>query len=298
MHGLSDEMFGNFKKVENYKLKNGEHKFRILPPFAPNRLYAFVRLHWGFSNENNNMIPLRCLAGKKAGAEEVCPICKRHAEMVIESNNLNAQGKLKEGKEKLEEASKIGARATYIWQILTEEGQHKTMSLTYRAHEALMQKVGFWWKQKNINITDSNRNYKVYCNRTGQKAQTNYAFEVLDGAHDIRKIDVPELHDLDGVHKAKLNEELNKILDLGYIPSNKSNQPAPQAPASQAPVQPAPQNNVSAPSEPLHQASQPAPQASAPQAPAQPELNQGNAGVQAPTGEGSFGGFTSDDIPF
>jgi len=294
MYGLNDEMFGSFKKVENYKLKNGEHKFRILPPFAPNKLYAFIRLHWGFSNENNNMIPIRCLASKKAGSEEICPICKKHSEMMIEGENLLAQGKLKEGNEKKEEASKIGARATYIWQLLTEEGQHKTMSLSYRAHEALMQKIGFWWKQKNTNVTDPNRNYKIYCNRTGQKAQTNYAFEVLDGAHDIRKIDVPELHDLDNVHTMKSEAELNNILRLGYIPSSKKSAPSAPAPKEYN-AKPAPQNDTTAPSEPLYQATQQQPQATQQQATVQPELNQA---TQTVANEGSFGNFSTDDIPF
>lgn len=288
MYGLDDSMFGDFKSVESYKLKNGEHKIRLLPPYKQGALYAFVRLHWVSNQDGSFKIPVRCAASKKAGAEEVCPICWQVKQMKDKAANLKATGDAQNGQALEDRASNLNARATYIWQILDNEGQHKVLSLSYRAHEALKQKVGFFWKQKQVNITDPERNYRIYCNRTGQKAQTNYAFEVLDGPQDIRKIDVPELHNLDEIHELKSIEELKKIAVDGFITIQKKGD-------SELPD--GSQENTQAESAPTNQVDQ---------AKEEDELQKSAEKVAAPPIEDSvpantnpsFGGFSADDIPF
>lgn len=290
MYGLSDEMFGGYQKKENYKLKNGEHKLRILPPYAPNKLYAFVRLHWYSNDQGQGRIPVRCLAPKKKGAEELCPACAKVAQMKGEAANLIATGNHAAGKELEEAAGNMAAKATYLWQILDNEGQHKLLSLSYRAHESLTQVVGFWWKQKQINITDPERNYKLYCNRTGQKAQTNYAWAVLDTPQDIRKIDVPELWDLDAHHEMKTLEEIQEIVRLGYVPSKKKDGAA-SLPTDQA----APANSPATPPVDNTGIQESAQAAAAPEN-AAPETT--HTPSQQTPGLGGVPNFTADDIPF
>lgn len=291
MYGLDDSMFGDFKKVENYKLKNGEHKFRILPPFAEGQLYAFVRLHWMSNQDGSFKIPVRCLATKKAGAEEVCPICWQAKQMKDKAANLKATGDVENGQALEDRASNINARATYIWQILDNEGQHKVLSIGYRAHEALKQKVGFYWKQKKVNVTNPERNYKIYCNRTGQKAQTNYAFEVLDGPQDVRKIDVPELHNLNEIHETRSIEEMKKIAVDGFVTIKKKDDT--ELPTGNTESKPQ-ETKAETPSQTETKQAE------------DKELEQSAAKVEAPPVEDSapaetnpsFGGFTADDIPF
>lgn len=294
MYGLSDQMFGDFEKKPTYKLKNGEHKFRLLPPWEANKLYAFIRLHWIGDEQGKYKIPVRCPAPKKKGAEELCPICYVAQKMKNQAADMMATNKAVEGKELEERAGSMSAKATYLWQILNNEGQHEMLSLSYRAHESLMQKVGFFWKQKQINVTDPERNYKMYCNRTGQKAQTNYAFEVLDGQNDIRKIDLPTLWDLSDHHKVKPIEDLKKIAELGFVPSNKKKedaQPNPKQDAQPNPEQDA--QSTSTTEKTTQQTTEPTTENKQAQAETTTPTNEAPA-----TNQAGFGNFTADDIPF
>jgi hypothetical protein len=290
MYGLSDEMFGDFKKKESYKLKNGEHKIRILPPFAPNRLFAFHRVHWFPESQGQYNIPVKCLADRKKGSEEVCPACERTSKMKADAANLIATNQYAEGKELEETAVKLSAKATYLWQVLDPEGQHKLLSISYRAHEALKEVVGFWWRQKKVNVTNPERNYKIYCNRTGQKSQTNYAWQVLDGAQDIRKIDIPELWNLDEHFDITTFEEMANIVELGHVPSRKKTD-ASTTTEAQAPME-NPQQQQNAPVDTAPHQATPNSQTTPKEMPAQESQNNY---TQSP---GGMPTFTADDIPF
>ena len=176
-YGFDDGMFSAGTKIDFHGFKNGEHKFRILPPYAPGKLFLQVDLHWGFTDENGRKKALKCTKY----SHKVCAICDEVDRLKGELETLklrptatpeekNEVLKLIEAKES--RISEIKKKPTYLWNILTEEGAQKVLQLSWNGHDPLMQKVKFYWEQKKINVTDPNHNYLIWCSRTGEKAKT------------------------------------------------------------------------------------------------------------------------------
>jgi len=133
---LSNEMFDSYQKVDIYKFKAGEHRWRFLPPYKPNQLFSMISVHWGFSDQNNRKYPVRCGARTKNDWQD-CPICCKHKELETEIARLKSTGKpedLEKAKKMEERAKDIRRVTTYNWQVLDPSGQHQVLSLTYNPH--------------------------------------------------------------------------------------------------------------------------------------------------------------------
>ena len=218
-YGFSDDMFNQqgFERLAQYKLKNGQHKMRILPPYAKDRLYFKVDLHWGYSDQNGNRYPVKCVG------ESICPICAEHKKTKARAEEMMANSggdpqKVQAAKEMEKRASDIRRKPTYIYQILDFNGEHKQLALGYRAHESIYKKIMFFWKEKQVNITDPNKNMMIYIDRSGNGAQTHYQVEVLENT--IKKIDVPKLCLLHEIHEDQEPEVLVEIVRTGFLPTN------------------------------------------------------------------------------
>lgn len=220
--GLSNEMFDSYQKVDIYKFKAGEHRWRFLPPYKPNQLFSQIPIHWGYQDTDDKTFPVRCLASTKKGWTD-CPICCEHQRMITEAAGLKSTGKEEDVKkaEVIEKrAGEIRRVATFNWQVLDDSGSHKVLSLTYNPNEGLKKKIGYWWKVKKVNVTDPERNYIIYCNKTGKGSQTNYQYEVEES--NIRKIEVPKLYDLDNIYEPVEYEVLKQIVETGFLPTKKA----------------------------------------------------------------------------
>lgn len=215
-YGFSDAMF-NATKIDFHSFKNGEHKFRVLPPYAQDKLFEKVDLHWGFTDINGAKKALKCTAW----THKKCPICdeveKIKGEIELLKNDTTSDKKYIEEQIAYKEKrmGEIKRKPTYLWNILTEEGQQKVLQLSWNGHDALWQKVSFFWKQRKINVTDLNNNYLMYCSRTGQNAKTRYQYEVLE--QYIRQVTLSSpLIDLSKVYQDRTPSELKEIVDQGY----------------------------------------------------------------------------------
>lgn len=220
-YGFDDDMFSASQKIDFHSFKNGQHKFRILPPYAPGKLFLQVDLHWGFTDENGRKKALKCTKW----THKKCAICDEVDRLKAEVETLKAtptptpqameeMKKLIEDKEK--RISDIKKKPTYLWNILTEEGAQKVLQLSWNGHDPLHQKVKFYWEQKKINVTDPRANYLIFVERSGMNAKTRYAYEVLE--QNVRALEnLKPLIDLSKVYKETTPAELQAIVEQGFV---------------------------------------------------------------------------------
>jgi hypothetical protein len=220
-HGFDDGMFSNTQKIDFHGFKNGEHKFRILPPFAPGKLFHQVDLHWGFTDEAGKKKALRCTKY----SHKTCAICdevdrlKGEIELLKSKPCATSDEKTENDKMIVDKETRIGdikKKPTYLWNIVTENGEQKVLQLSWNGHDPLLQKVKFFWEQRKINVTDVNNNYLIFCSRTGLAVKTRYQYEVLE--QNIKKLEgLKPLIDLTVVYKESTPAELKAIVEQGFV---------------------------------------------------------------------------------
>lgn len=218
-YGFTDDMFASSQRVNFHSFKTGQHKFRLLPPYAPGKMYEQIGLHWGFTDENNKVKALKCTKF----SHKACPICdevdRLNGQIEMIKTGATAYPNLKAAEEAIAEIMKrvgdIKRKPTYLWNILTENGEQKVLSLSWNGHDPLHTKVKYFWEQKKINVTNPNENYLMFCERSGQAAKTRYVYEVLDNS--IKKLEgLSPLIDLSKVYRDYTPTELRDILEKGY----------------------------------------------------------------------------------
>jgi hypothetical protein len=220
-YGFDDGIFSSSQRIDFHGFKDGEHKFRVLPPFAPGKLFHQVDLHWGFTDENGKKKALKCTKY----THKVCPICDEVDRLKGEVEMLKM--KIPESPQQQEETKslievkearigEIRRKPTYLWNIILEDGAQKVLQLSWNAHDPLLSKVKFYWEQKKINVTDVNNNYGLWCLRTGKAAKTRYVYEVLE--QTVRKLEnLKPLIDLTKVYKDSTVDELRAIVEQGFV---------------------------------------------------------------------------------
>jgi len=218
-NGMSDDMFDD-QRVKFFKLEDGETRFRLLPPYAPKKMYFKADLHWGFTDLEGNKKALTC---SKFTAGQ-CPICDEVERLKGMVENYKAQppnviaqyqGEIVKLEDRIGD---IKRKPTYLWNVLTDKGEQKVVSLSWNAHKPLEDKVKFYWNEKKINITDLRHNMMIWCSRTGKKAKTRYQYEVLDATASSLSLAEP-LKDLSLTYMQRDFAYLSQVLNSGVTPT-------------------------------------------------------------------------------
>lgn len=218
-YGFSDDMFASSQRVGFHSFKTGQHKFRLLPPYAPGKMYEQVGLHWGFTDENNKVKALKCTKF----SHKSCPICdevdRLNGQVEMIKTGATSYPNIKAAEEAIADIQKrvsdIKRKPTYLWNIITEGGEQKVLSLSWNGHDPLHTKVKYFWEQKKINVTNPNENHLMFCERSGQAAKTRYVYEVLDNS--TKKLEgLSPLIDLSKVYRDYTPSELREILEKGF----------------------------------------------------------------------------------
>lgn len=225
-HGFDEDMFSDLQKVKFHAFKNGDHRFRILPPFAKGQLYLQVDLHWGFTDENNQRKVLTCTKY----SHKTCAICDEADKMTEEIKMMEKSPEGYTSKEEFDLAigekkkrrDDIKRKSTYLWNILVD-GAPKVLQLSWNGHEPLINKVKFLWDEMKINVTDPKASQLMYCQRTGQSAQTRYTYELIQNSL-LPYDNIKSVVDLSKVYTLNTPAELQKVIKYGYV-SNSTEDP-------------------------------------------------------------------------
>lgn len=246
--GLTDDLFSDSQKIKFASFKNGEHQFRVLPPFAQGKLYHQVDLHWGFTDEQGRKKALTCTKY----SHKTCPICDEADKLNGELKLMEAQAHTFSSKEEYEalytEKSKrygeIKKKPTYLWNIINSENQVSVLQLSWNGHEPLLTKIKFLWQNNKIDVTNPENSQLLWCQRSGLGAKTRYVFELMQNSG--RKLEnIGQLVDLTKVYKQYLPTDLRMVLDRGFVPNaveDPNNRdftaPLPSQPAEARPLNP------------------------------------------------------------
>lgn len=234
-YGLNDEMFNdqrvNFHAFEGNK--NGspkEHKFRVLPAYAPNKLFHKVGLHWGYKAADGKQRALTCTLESHGS----CPICDKINFLKGQLENITAalatdydpqsRANLEQQKKDTEEYVNTHKRKPmYLWNILTETGEQKVLQLSWNGHDPLHEKIKFIYSQQKIDVTSATSSALMYCNRSGLMAKTRYQYEMLAGFEKDITGEVTTLTDLSKVYVPRSLEYLQQVVDTEMVPEDNIN---------------------------------------------------------------------------
>ncbi|MCH9665565.1 MAG: hypothetical protein K0U41_06910 [Gammaproteobacteria bacterium] len=234
-YGLDEQMF-NTQKIDYHSFdgnKDGspkDHNFRLLPPFAPGKIYHKVRLHWGYRSADGKMKALQCSYAQTG----TCPICDHIKSLQGDLENIDASLKVEADmarrsslealrKEKDEYIRDHRAKPTYLWNVLSSDDKQKVLRLSWNGHDPLHEKVKFIFSQLKTDVTSLSNNMLMYCNRSGLGAKTRYTYEKLDGhPRDLTQL-VTSLTDLTKVYQERTPEFLQIVLDTDEVPPNSEN---------------------------------------------------------------------------
>ena len=255
-HDFSNDMFSSAQKIDFTGFKNGNHEFRVLPPYAPNQLFYKVDLHWGYTDENGRKKVLKCTKY----THKMCPICDEVDRLTAEidlikksPSGFNSPEDMEAVvTEKLKKIGDIKRKPTYLWNILNAEGGAKVLQLSWNGHDPLYNKIKFLWETQKINVTDPRASHMLWCSRTGTNAKTRYQYELI--ANSARALEnLPALIDLSKVYADSTPAELKKIVEDGYVgnPNQDPNDRSFVADMTNTPAHTPPQNVPSQPVQPM-----------------------------------------------
>jgi hypothetical protein len=241
---LSGDMFGS-TAVPFHSFKNGTHKFRVLPPYAPKKLYHKLSIHWGITDESNRVKALQC----SKDFENKCPICDMVDVWDKQKVALEQAGRINEMRALEKKVGDNRRKPTYLWNILTAEGESKVLRLSWNGHDPLLNKIKFCFNEKKINVTNPSANWLMYVERSGEKAKTRYVYEPLDNT--VKDITGQfKLFDLEKIYRVYTAKELSDIIENGQVKNGEQEHSEgdflAQLPAAPSAAQSAPQQQPAA----------------------------------------------------
>lgn len=229
-YGLSADMF-NTQRVNFHSFdgnKNGapkEHRFRVLPAYAPGKLFLKVDLHWGYKKADGKQKALQCSKYDKGH----CPICDRVDYLKGQLENIEAslatefdqqsRAELESKKQEYTEyINQHRRKPMYLWNIITEEGEQKVLQLSWNGHDPLLEKIKFLYQNGGTDVTDLQKSQLMFCSRSGLMAKTRYQYELLSGFE--KALTVTDLTKLDEVYEKRTVEFLKQVVDTNSIPND------------------------------------------------------------------------------
>lgn len=105
-------------------IKDGTSYYRLLPPYGVNNrgaLYAYTAVHWGFTDDRGNTIPLPC----SYQSEKFCPLCEKvwKFEKELEQIPKDQRETDPHAQELTEFISTYRADKSYFFNAVTQEGK-------------------------------------------------------------------------------------------------------------------------------------------------------------------------------
>jgi hypothetical protein len=228
LDGMSSS--GNRREINRFKVTEGSHIFRILPPFGtdhrnvPSRQ---VQLHWGFYKKDGKTSPIPC----SYPSEGYCPICEKVKEQEALAERLKAQGDEDGSKEILKAAGEIKVRRSYLLNAANKAGEVGILEITKTSIDQLVELFKQYQNKYGKNPVSLAQGVWFVFSRTGKGFNTKYTVEfnktilTLDDGDQVEKLDNTALspniaenfeklaYDIHKMYTPVAASDLKKILD-------------------------------------------------------------------------------------
>ena len=160
-------------QLQRFKLTEGTHILRILPPFGTNHnnmASQEVNLHWGFIASNGQVKPI-CCSYKFDG---YCPICARAKELEVLAQRAKATGDEEGEKQNNADSQKLRNRRTFLYNAANKEGTVGILELTKTTHDELIKLFKEYISKYDLNPTSLTDGVWFQITREGKSLKTKY----------------------------------------------------------------------------------------------------------------------------
>ena len=220
----------NRREIKRFKVTEGSHLYRILPPFGTDhqkRASRQIQLHWGYETSDGKKRPLVC----SYSTEGSCPICIKVKSLEEELKSLKDSGADEEEIKELEQViSARRVKRSFLLNAANKEGEVGVLEIPKTAHDQLLDlmreqitkfaknptslKDGVWFL-----FTRSGKGFK-----TEYKVAVNKAIVKVDG-EDLERVDRTSLapsiidgyeslaYDIHSMYKPQAAEDLARIVN-------------------------------------------------------------------------------------
>jgi len=197
---MSDELnldgmnSSNRRDINRFKVTEGSHVYRILPPFGTNHKNVpsrKVELHWGFFKKDGKPSPVPC----SYATEGYCPICDKVKQMEALANRSKANGNEEECKAILEDASKIKSKRSFLLNAANKNGEVGILELTKTAIDQLVELMKQYQNKYGKNPVGLATGVWFVFSRSGKGFNTKYGVEfhktiiTLPDGDQVEKLD-------------------------------------------------------------------------------------------------------------
>lgn len=221
---------GNRREIKRFKVTEGSHLYRILPPFGTDhqkRASRQIQLHWGYTTSDGKKRPLVC----SYQHEGSCPICIKVKSMEEDLKALKDSGADEDEIKELEQTiSARRVKRSFLLNAANKEGEVGVLEISKTAHDQLLDlmreqitkfaknptslKDGVWFL-----FTRSGKGFK-----TEYKVAVNKAIVKVDG-EDLERVDRAALapsiiedyeslaYDIHAMYKPQSSADLARIVN-------------------------------------------------------------------------------------
>jgi len=185
---------GNQRDIKRFKVTEGSHVFRVLPPFGTNHNNVpsrQVQLHWGFFKKDGKPSPVTC----SYPTEGYCPICEYVKGKEAAAEQLIGQGKKDEAKEITDAVSQIKVKRTYLLNASNKAGEVGILELTKTSIDGLIKLMKAYQTKYNKNPVGLATGCWFQFTRSGKGFNTLYEVDfnknmiTLPDGDQVEKVD-------------------------------------------------------------------------------------------------------------
>lgn len=257
---------GTKRDITRFKVTEGSHIYRILPPFGTDhqrKASRQIQLHWGFYKADGTTSPLPC----SYPFEGTCPICNHVKDLEGMADKEKSLGNTETAEGILKDVSGIKVKRSFLLNAANKNGEVGVLEIPKTAHDQMIELMREYLNKYGKNPTSLKDGVWFVFSRSGKGFNTTYKVSInksmvtLEDGDQVEKVDRSPLaqniqdnyeqlaYDIHTMYKPIKSTDLRRILDGEAIDEvivreNKKQEPkkeeAPVAPATSSAKQAAP----------------------------------------------------------
>jgi len=230
LDGMESNGRGPKRDIKRFKVTDGSHIFRILPPFGidnQRKASRQIQLHWGYEKKDGKPSPLTCAYP----VDGVCPICIKNRELMAEAEEFKISGDMESFEATTEAANRIKAKRSFLLNAANKDGEVGVLEIVKTAHDQLVELMREYLNKYGKNPTSLKDGVWFVFSRSGKGFKTEYKVAInktmmtLDDGDQVEKVDRTALaanimenyetlaYDIHAMYKPIKGADLQRIVD-------------------------------------------------------------------------------------
>lgn len=230
LDGMGSNGRGPKRDIKRFKVTDGSHIYRILPPFGTDhqrKASRQIQLHWGYEKKDGKPSPLTCAYP----TDGVCPICIKNRDLITEAEQFKLDGDLESFDATMEAANRIKVRRSYLLNAANKDGEVGVLEIVKTAHDQLVELMREYLNKYGKNPTSLKDGVWFVFSRSGKGFKTEYKVAInktmitLEDGDQVEKVDRTPLamniqenyetlaYDIHAMYKPIKGADLQRIVD-------------------------------------------------------------------------------------